>query len=49
MDGRVKPGHDEEGDNQKLISRFATASAASLIASVSVGWAWQVRARLCSR
>src|ERR1700689_4626800 len=37
------PGHDE-GDNQKLIARLATASAASLIASVSVGWAWQVRA-----
>src|ERR1700685_322704 len=44
MDGRVKPGHDEARDDQKLIARLATASGASLIASVSVGWAWQVRA-----
>src|SRR5690349_7623956 len=33
-----------DGKNQKLIARLSTASAASLIASVSVGWAWQVRA-----
>ena len=29
---------------QKLIARLATASAASLTASLNVGWAWQVRA-----
>src|ERR1700683_1742065 len=29
---------------QKLIARLATASAASLTASLTVGWAWQVRA-----
>src|SRR5207344_1737299 len=29
---------------QKLIARLATASAASLTASLKVGWAWQVRA-----
>ena len=31
-------------DDQILIARLSTASAASLTASVSVGWAWQVRA-----
>ena len=29
---------------RKLIARLSTASAASLTASGSVGWAWQVRA-----
>src|SRR6516164_764781 len=41
----VKSGNDEgETAYQKLIARLATASAASLIASLKVGWAWQVRA-----
>src|ERR1700745_3959039 len=45
MDWRGKPGNDDcAGIRQKLIARLATASADSLIASLKVGWAWQVRA-----
>src|SRR5260221_5615686 len=40
-DGRDKPGHDE---CYICIARLATAIAASLTASDSVGCAWQVRA-----